>query len=283
MKIKSTARNYTRKTEKLLFNLASNECAHPDCTKPLLAEDGNTLIGIIAHIEAASENGPRYNAEMTNDERRGFANLMVLCDEHHKVIDNKENESVYPKELLISWKSNHEAKAKQRILKNPSLLFDAVNQILKLEFVEETETLSAQTKYRIDDKISYNNVKRYRIFIDEYKIYYGKLDKIYQEMDRFGPKKDKLFRIIKHIYLGVKKEYVDRGDYGEEKLYMSDDIMDEVEGIFLSKLTNNIIGDYDQDEMQLAVIILMVDAFIRCKILEEPPSNYANSKRQLTQ
>jgi len=57
-----------------------------------------------------SKNGPRYNLQMDDDERRHFNNLILLCDEHHTIIDNKENEKKYPIELLKVWKRDHESK-----------------------------------------------------------------------------------------------------------------------------------------------------------------------------
>jgi hypothetical protein len=47
-----------------------------------MGEDG-ILVGEIAHIEAAMPDGPRFRKEMTNEERRAFANLLLLCGVHH--------------------------------------------------------------------------------------------------------------------------------------------------------------------------------------------------------
>ena len=44
---------------------------------------------------------------MNNDERRSFDNLILLCDEHHQIIDNKINEKKYTKSLIHEWKKKH--------------------------------------------------------------------------------------------------------------------------------------------------------------------------------
>ncbi|WP_273276206.1 hypothetical protein [Maribacter polysiphoniae] len=44
---------------------------------------------------------------MTNDERRSYNNLILLCDEHHRIIDNKANEKKYSKKTLLAWKEEH--------------------------------------------------------------------------------------------------------------------------------------------------------------------------------
>lgn len=104
------ARNYTEPTKKRLFALSGNQCAFPGCTNKLIAEDGITVVGQIAHIQSANKGGARYYPEISDKERADFPNLLLMCDEHHKIIDNKANEDNYPIELLKKWKSEHDAK-----------------------------------------------------------------------------------------------------------------------------------------------------------------------------
>ena len=101
------ARDYTQNTAKRLYGLSGNVCANPECRKRLIDENGNQL-GEIAHICAASPDGPRYNPSMTDDERRNIDNLILLCENCNKLVDNKENVEQYPVELLHKWKKNHE-------------------------------------------------------------------------------------------------------------------------------------------------------------------------------
>ena len=46
---------------------------------------------------------------MKDEERNGVGNLMFLCQDHHDIIDNKQNEHRYPTEQLLDWKANHES------------------------------------------------------------------------------------------------------------------------------------------------------------------------------
>ncbi|WP_420573503.1 NACHT domain-containing protein [Kordia sp.] len=103
----NNARNYLVSDIKKLFALTGNQCSAPNCNRPIIAEDGNTVVGKICHIEAASPNGPRYRLDMTNDERRAYDNLLILCDEHHMIIDNRRNDGEYPVELLKKWRDDH--------------------------------------------------------------------------------------------------------------------------------------------------------------------------------
>jgi len=120
------ARNYTKETIRKLYLFSGNQCAYPKCTNKILAEDGKTIIGEIAHIQAASKNGPRYYPEISEKERADFSNLIFLCDEHHKIIDNKANEDKYPIEFLKKWKADHEAKFEKNKIEVPDTVIEQI-------------------------------------------------------------------------------------------------------------------------------------------------------------
>jgi hypothetical protein len=61
----------------------------------------------IAHIHAARPEGPRYRAEMTDDQRRDFRNLILLCTPHHTYVD-KIKPLDYPAGVLQEWKASKE-------------------------------------------------------------------------------------------------------------------------------------------------------------------------------
>lgn len=100
-------RDYKVSDIKRLFTFSRNQCTKPECHKKLIAEDGKTVIAKICHIEAAKKGGPRFRESMNDDERRSYDNLILLCDEHHQIIDKKENENEYPPKLLREWKAKH--------------------------------------------------------------------------------------------------------------------------------------------------------------------------------
>ena len=99
-KVINKARQYKPSTIRRLDTLSANQCAEPNCNRMLVAEDGVSIVSKICHIEAASINGPRYNPNTTDDQRRSFDNLILLCDEHHTIIDNNENQSIYSQSNL---------------------------------------------------------------------------------------------------------------------------------------------------------------------------------------
>ena len=59
-----------------------------------------------AHIHAVGKTGPRHADDMTQDEINNIDNLMLLCAEHHHLIDTKPEN--YLSDFLIVQKKAHE-------------------------------------------------------------------------------------------------------------------------------------------------------------------------------
>ena len=70
-----------------LYIKSGNECAYPGCHNVLVDENGK-FVGEVCHIEAAMPGGERFNPNMTNEDRRSFGNLMLMCHHHHVVTDD---------------------------------------------------------------------------------------------------------------------------------------------------------------------------------------------------
>lgn len=265
------ARQYTPSTKARLYLLSGNECYAPDCTKLLVAKDQKSIIAKICHIEAASQNGPRYRVDMTDDERRHFDNLILLCDECHIIIDNKENEDKYPVVLLNEWKKNHESKKMEVLTKNTSLLSTAINAIANIDPDEFEQTIAVPSGFDIEEKIKFNQIKRNKSWISSYSVYYTKINSLYDELEKAGSfKKEKLLRIINLVYLKVTGNYV--GDSSEPLRVIqenADSIIEDIEDELLEKIGKNNKENLNED-LVFGISVIMVDAFMRCKILEKP-------------
>jgi hypothetical protein len=48
---------------------------------------GGVLVGEIAHIQGPLPASPRFNPDMTNEQRRQYENLLMLCGTHHTAAD----------------------------------------------------------------------------------------------------------------------------------------------------------------------------------------------------
>lgn len=254
------ARNYTDKTIKRLFALSGNQCSFLDCTQKLVNEN-NASNSNICHIEAKNKNGMRYNPNMTEKERDDYPNLILLCPTHHEVIDSDDS---YTVEKLKQIKQDHEDSISIKINPNPrtSFLFEVINTISKCE-IDEIESTTVRNAFDIEEKITYNNIERYKDVFKEYKSYQGKLNTIYNEMEENDAlKKISLLRNIQTIYLQTKSSL-----FGTN----SDDVIDMVKNklwqLFEDVDTNNNIS---YEDLNFSLDIIIIDAFMRCKILEEP-------------
>jgi hypothetical protein len=101
--------SFTSGTQKALFRLARGTCYFPACRRAILTyESGEPLVDVqIAHIAAAEPGGPRFDASMTDEQRRSIDNLILLCQAHHNLVDKVRPED-FPADELRRWKSENE-------------------------------------------------------------------------------------------------------------------------------------------------------------------------------
>ena len=99
--------NPTWETRRQLFLLSMNKCAFPNCTHNIVDQYGH-FIGEICHIEAANEDGERFNPNQSNEDRRHISNLVLMCPTHHRVTNNVD---IYDVAKMIEIKASHEVKA----------------------------------------------------------------------------------------------------------------------------------------------------------------------------
>lgn len=93
----------------MLWGRFGNKCAFPKCEKILIEDktdtDNESLIGEEAHIVAKHSNGPRGKSYLTSGERDSYDNLILLCKNHHKIIDDQPNK--YTVDFLHKIKKEH--------------------------------------------------------------------------------------------------------------------------------------------------------------------------------
>lgn len=273
-RVTEKARQYKRTTIRRLDTLSGNQCAAPECDKPLIAKDGESIVSKICHIEAASPKGARYNSNMTDEERRHYDNLLLLCDECHVIVDNKANVPKYTVALLCAWKKNHESIQLAKLAADTSLLAMAINAITKANFDSEQKTTSSSPQsFEIQENIDYNAVKRNKSVLEEYKVFNAKIDGLYEELENQGSfRKDKLLRAVKHSYLKAKGKYVGASKNPIEIIRANaDNIIEDVENDLLEIAEKD--TDHFREDISFGISLIMVDAFMRCKILEEPQTS----------
>lgn len=110
--------NFTSATKNIMSKRVAFKCSNPDCRKqtvgPNFIDDKATIIGVAAHISAASVGGPRYNSDLTTEQRISLDNGIWLCQNCATLID-KDWEK-YPPEILLDWKIKAEDEAYSDLL-----------------------------------------------------------------------------------------------------------------------------------------------------------------------
>lgn len=103
-------------TKVFLAMKSGNVCAFKDCHKALTSDGENSnpaLIGEAAHIYGESPGtntkpaSARYRADMTDEQRNHYDNLIYLCPYCHTRIDKQEKD--HPAESLFALKEEHES------------------------------------------------------------------------------------------------------------------------------------------------------------------------------
>ncbi len=146
------------------------------------------------------------------------------------------------------------------IVKMDSNLASIIN-ILSQENLSDIIEPPEINSFEILRKIEFNDLLTVQPTIDDYKIYYGRLDEKYKEFDRQGTNKSLSVLAI------IRKEYVKLLGRDREPCDMFFLIIENL--IKLITNSKNYV-EIPYEELEMCVSILVVDAFIRCKIFKNP-------------
>lgn len=107
--------NFSQRVITILYRRAGGKCCR--CAAPTFGPDSNPYksvnIGQAAHIAAAAAGGPRYDPDMSPEQRSSATNGMWMCANCHDIIDRDVDE--YPVKKLLGMKKEAEKRAKKEI------------------------------------------------------------------------------------------------------------------------------------------------------------------------
>lgn len=115
--------------------------------------------------------------------------------------------------------------------------------------------------FEILRKIEFNDLLSVQPTIDDYKVYYSKLNEKYNEFDKQGANKS--LSVLSVIRKQYNKLIVNTEDPYEIFFSIIDNVIELIKG------SKNYI-EIPYEELEMCVSILVVDAFIRCKIFKNP-------------
>ena len=84
--------DFKQATINLLANRVGWKCSNPGCRRTTRGAGTASMdvvnIGVAAHITAAAKGGPRYDNNITSQERKSYENGIWLCQSCSKLIDS---------------------------------------------------------------------------------------------------------------------------------------------------------------------------------------------------
>jgi hypothetical protein len=109
--------DFTQQIKDVLAQRVNCRCSNPLCRAPTSGPRVDTKkslsVGVAAHISAASAGGPRFQSEITSEDRRSIANGIWLCQTCARLVDSDEER--FTTSILRDWRQKAETYAEERV------------------------------------------------------------------------------------------------------------------------------------------------------------------------
>lgn len=109
--------DFTKAVKDALARRVGQLCSNPKCWQPTYGPRSEpkkwVCVGVAAHITAAAPGGPRYDPNLTSEQRSAVGNGIWLCEICAKLIDS--DPARYTTALLHEWKEKAEEDARTAI------------------------------------------------------------------------------------------------------------------------------------------------------------------------
>ena len=106
--------DFSEPTKRLLAQRAGHRCSNPDCRAPTsgpqVNRPGGVNVGVAAHITAAVSGGPRFDGNLSPENRAAAENGIWLCQTCAKLVDNDPTH--FTADVLRSLKHDAEREAR---------------------------------------------------------------------------------------------------------------------------------------------------------------------------
>ena len=186
-----------------------------------------------------------------NAEKDSYDDKRILKDVLAKDIDTIRKLALYLEKSILP------ATADER---RPSVITYVINRLADEPLAEIA--VNPDTKsFDLEPKIDFNSLKKWRDIISEYTVFSLLVDKIYRAYDEQGVNKSfAVLSSLHDLYLNLASELT--GDALFDKL--------------LESVYDIVNKDYEynesltREELQMNIKIVLVDAFVKCKIFKKP-------------
>jgi len=130
--------DFPEEVKRTLAFRVSTTCSNPACcagtSGPQEAPAKAVNVGVAAHITSAAPGGPRYNQNLSSEQRSGVENGIWLCQNCSKLIDNDVVR--FPEGVLRAWKTLAEHEAALNVGKTRAPRFESMEQRKMLEILK---------------------------------------------------------------------------------------------------------------------------------------------------
>lgn len=138
-------------------------------------------------------------------------------------------------------------------------LAGVINILAKEHFANTDQDLTTEA-FKIDKKLEFNNLNAATLIVEDYITQHPRIEKIYSEFDTWGQNKSRsVLNSFRQSYAQLSQEFT--GD----TLFFK--IIDQATQTVKASANYNPMAE---DELQMWVSALVVDAFIRCRIFKKP-------------
>lgn len=146
----------TPSTLLMLCARSGGRCEFEGCNKYLF-RDEITLQDLnksnVAHIVASSPDGPRGDPKRSHELSDEIENLMLVCLDHHELIDKKKYVPLYPEDRLLGMKHKHERNME---LVGESLNHDPSHLLFFTSKIKGTQSATISTAQAVSAILSEN-------------------------------------------------------------------------------------------------------------------------------
>ncbi|SMX50737.1 HNH endonuclease [Maliponia aquimaris] len=116
----SRGRDATQPTRLVVWGRAAGRCQYANCGEEL---SGDLITGDLsknhayfAHIIASNPDGPRGHPDLSHEKSDDPDNLMLLCDRHHREIDDRNKLDIYTVDTLLEMKRRQEERVARALM-----------------------------------------------------------------------------------------------------------------------------------------------------------------------
>lgn len=239
---------------KILWGLSCDRCAYPNCKQKLIETGINrtnpTVTGEECHILPKKMNGPRCNSEKPKKKKRNsYSNLILLCRNHHKIIDDDRNKNKFTVEYLKKMKQDHELWVDEQELFDKSKFYrelDALRCFHELEEDWNKYPILEATAILFQPKVSKENLHRILGWVQDnrIKLNSGYIDNEFHSIKILVENYDKIAKDIQIVLqLILRKRYGVTLDINT-KISFENEVYNNV--IRESKLNDKFLSEWNQ-------------------------------------